>query len=56
MAASVLNTPRAVEVSMYFVHAFVRLRETPAAHELAFRPLAKPWHVLQCQLASHPSR
>ena len=31
MAASVLNTPRAVEVSLYFVRAFVRLRETLAA-------------------------
>ena len=27
MAASVLNTPRAVEVSIYVVRAFVRLRE-----------------------------
>jgi hypothetical protein len=38
MAASVLNTPRAVEVSMYVVRAFVRLRETLAAHkELAVK-------------------
>ena len=28
MAASVLNTPRAVEISLYVVRAFVRLRET----------------------------
>ena len=56
MAASVLNTPRAVEVSVYVVRAFVRLREALAAHRLAFRPLAKPSHVPQCQLASHPSR
>ena len=33
MAASVLNTPRAVEVSLYVVRAFVRLRETLAAHK-----------------------
>ena len=32
MAASVLNTPRAVEVSVYVVRAFVRLRETLASH------------------------
>ena len=56
MAASVLNTPRAVEVSLYVVRAFVRLRETLAAHKLAFRPLANSSHAPQCQLASHPSR
>jgi hypothetical protein len=33
MAASVLNTPRAVEISLYVVRAFVRLRETLAAHQ-----------------------
>lgn len=33
MAASVLNTPRAVEVSLYVVRAFVRLRETLVAHK-----------------------
>ncbi len=33
MAASVLNTPRAVEVSLYVVRAFVRLRETLAMHK-----------------------
>ena len=33
MAASVLNSPRAVEVSLYVVRAFVRLRETLAAHK-----------------------
>ena len=33
MAASVLNTPRAVEISLYVVRAFVRLRETLAAHK-----------------------
>jgi hypothetical protein len=32
MAASVLNTPRAVEVSLYLLRAFIRLRETLAAH------------------------
>jgi hypothetical protein len=33
MAASVLNTPRAIEVSVYVVRAFVGLRETLAAHK-----------------------
>ena len=38
MAASVLNSPRAIEVSMYVVRAFVRLRELAATHgELAKR-------------------
>jgi hypothetical protein len=56
MAATVLNTPRAVEVSLYVVRAFVRLRETLAAYKLAFRALAAPSHLPQCQRASHPSR
>ena len=33
MAATVLNSPRAVEVGLYVVRAFVRLRETLAAHK-----------------------
>jgi len=33
MVANVLNTTRAVEVSLYVVRAFVRLRETFAAHK-----------------------
>jgi len=38
MAATVLNTPRAVEVSVYVVRAFVQLRELAASHrELAKR-------------------
>ena len=32
MAASVLNTPRAVEVSVYVVRAFIRLREILYSH------------------------
>jgi len=32
MAATVLNSPRAVEVSLYVVRAFVRLRELAASH------------------------
>ena len=38
MAATVLNSPRAVEVSVYVVRAFVRMREMAATHgELAKR-------------------
>ena len=38
MAATVLNSPRAVEVSIYVVRAFVQLRELLAGHkELAKR-------------------
>ena len=33
MAASVLNTPRAVEVSVYVVRAFIKLRETISTHK-----------------------
>ena len=32
MAATVLNAPRAVEVSVYVVRAFIRLRELAATH------------------------
>jgi hypothetical protein len=34
MAATILNSPRATEVSVYVVRAFVRLRETLASHGL----------------------
>jgi hypothetical protein len=38
MAATVLNSPRAVEVSVYVVRAFIRLRELASSHhELAKR-------------------
>jgi len=33
MAANVLNSRRAIDVSVYVVRAFVRLRETLAAHK-----------------------
>ncbi len=33
MAATILNSPRAVEVSVYVVRAFVRLREVLATHK-----------------------
>ena len=32
MAATILNSPRAVEISIYVVRAFVRLRELATSH------------------------
>jgi hypothetical protein len=40
MAASVLNTPRAVEASIFVVRAFVKLRQMVAAHKDLARKLA----------------
>jgi hypothetical protein len=39
MAASVLNSPRAIEVSVHVVRAFVRLREVLATHKELARKL-----------------
>lgn len=39
MAASVLNTPRAIEVSIFVVRAFVKLREMLATHKELERKL-----------------
>jgi hypothetical protein len=49
MAASVLNTPRAVEMSVFVVRAFVRLRNLLAAH----KELAEKLAELERKLASH---
>src|SRR5690349_6259976 len=49
MAASVLNTPRAVEVSVYVVRAFVKLREVVAAHQELAQKLAE----LEGKVGSH---
>lgn len=46
MAASVLNTPRAVEVSLYVVRSFVELREAIATH----KELAKRLNELELRL------
>ena len=40
MAASVLNLPKAVEVSVFVVRAFVQLRETIAGHKELARKIA----------------
>ena len=40
MSATVLNSPRAVEMSLYVVRAFVRMREVLAAHKALAKKLA----------------
>jgi hypothetical protein len=52
MAASVLNTPRAVEMSLYVVRAFVRLREVLATH----KELAKKLDELEKTVATLDAR
>jgi len=49
MAASVLNTPRAVEMSVFVVRAFVRLRAFIATH----KELAEKLAELERKLAGH---
>jgi hypothetical protein len=49
MAASILSTPRAVEMSVYVVRAFVRLRGLLANHE----ELAKKLAQQERKLANH---
>jgi hypothetical protein len=49
MAASVLNSPRAVEASIYVVRAFVRLRQMLASREDLARQLAR----IEKKLAAH---
>jgi hypothetical protein len=49
MAASVLNTPRAVEMSVYVVRAFVRLRAVLATH----KQLSAKVTELEKRLTSH---
>lgn len=48
MAANVLNTPRAIEASLYVVRAFVRLREVLATH----KALASKLDALEKQTAA----
>src|SRR5450759_1198752 len=53
MAASVLNTPRAVEVSLYVVRAFVELRETLATNKELAKRLDELESRLERKLATH---
>lgn len=49
MAAAVLNTPRAVEVSVFVVRAFVKLRQLALAH----KELATKLEQLEKKVAGH---
>ena len=49
MAASVLNTPRAIDVSLYVIRAFVKLREWLSTH----KELAQKLADLERKVASH---
>jgi len=52
MAASVLNSSRAIEVSVYIVRAFVKLREMLATHKQLVRKL----NELEKKLTSHDTQ
>jgi len=52
-AASVLNTPRAVEVSLYVVRAFVELREALATNKGLAKRLDELESRLERKLATH---
>lgn len=53
MAASVLNTQRAVEVSLYVVRAFVELREALATHKELAKRLNELESRLERKFATH---
>ncbi|MGH8672835.1 MAG: ORF6N domain-containing protein [Burkholderiales bacterium] len=49
MAATVLNSPRAIEVSVYVVRAFVQMREAVVAH----KEIARRMDALERKVGSH---
>jgi hypothetical protein len=53
MAAMVLNSPRATEVSVYVVRAFVELRDTLIAHKELAKRLNELESRLERKLATH---
>lgn len=53
MAAAVLNSPRAVEMSLYIVRAFVRMREVLATHKELARRLDQLEARIGRKLATH---
>ncbi len=53
MAATVLNSPRAIEVSVYVVRAFVRLRELLATHRALSKRLDDLESKIERKLATH---
>lgn len=53
MAAMVLNSPRATEVSVYVVRAFVQLRDTLLAHKELAQRLDQLEARIERKLSSH---
>ena len=53
MAASILNTPTAVEVSVYVVRAFVRLRELLSSHAELSHKLEELESRVEARLDAH---
>ncbi|WP_426306872.1 ORF6N domain-containing protein [Acidovorax facilis] len=53
MAATVLNSPRAVEVSIYVVRAFVQLRESANTHQGPAKRLDAPEDKTEALAMSH---
>ena len=53
MAATILNSPRAVEVSVYVVRAFVQLREFLASNKDLARQLKALEQRIEKRLGSH---
>ena len=53
MAATILNTPRAIEVSVYVVRAFVQLREVLATHKQLAERLDALEAKIERKLATH---
>lgn len=53
MAASVLNSPRAIDMSIYVVRAFVRLREAIAGNQELARKFDELERRMQHKLESH---
>ena len=49
MAASVLNTPKAVEMSVFIVRAFIKLR----AYVMQFKEIAQKVTELEAKLGKH---
>jgi hypothetical protein len=48
MAASILNTPRAIDVSVYVIRAFVKLRELLSTHKELAHKLAELERKVSC--------
>ncbi|MBE0614203.1 MAG: ORF6N domain-containing protein [Burkholderiales bacterium] len=53
MAATILNSPRAIEMSVFIVRAFVELRETLATHKELAKRLDELESRLERKLATH---